>query len=233
MPVTAESFRQWVVEDNYCNDRPDWTSVGVTVVASVKPYEKIKVRLLNGSHTALAYAGHLADFVLVHDVASNETFQAFLRGFMSEVARTLDPVDGVDIPQYQEKLISRFSNPAIEDQIPRLCKDGSSKIPGFIMQGLRELVTGGYACKHVCFVLASWMKFIEQSSTSSMVLDDPESCKLKQLVSSANGNARIFLSDTRMFGDIAQHEVVCVGVQDAYDNIAANGVIASIAALTC
>ena len=139
VPVTSEVYRQWVIEDNYCNDRPNWTEVGVQMTESVKPYEKIKVRLLNGGHSALAYAGHLAGFTSVSEAATNDAFVVYLRKYFSQIQQTLIPVDGVNFEEYRESLVSRFGNTAIEDQLLRLCKDGSAKIPSIPIGKFHEV----------------------------------------------------------------------------------------------
>mmetsp|Transcript_10768 Transcript_10768/g.16370 ORF Transcript_10768/g.16370 Transcript_10768/m.16370 type:complete len:474 (+) Transcript_10768:52-1473(+) len=233
VPVTSESYRQWVIEDNYCNDKPDWPLVGVQLVESVKPYEKIKVRLLNGGHMAVGYAGHLAGFSRVDEVSSDPLFQSYLRAFFSEVEKTLLPVEGVDIRSYQDTLVDRFANPAIEDQILRLCKDGSAKIPGFIVPTLSELCESSQPSKCVSAVVASYMRFltIACDSDNSTPLDDPEAEKLRSVVSNANGHASAFLADRTVFGNIVENVKVVEEIQACYDQICENGIQATLQAL--
>jgi mannitol 2-dehydrogenase len=232
IPVTAESYRQWVIEDNYCNERPPWDIVGIQIVQSVKPYEKIKVRLLNGGHVAIGYSGYLANYELVHEVSSDILFQKYLRYFFSQANKTLLPVPGIDIPTYQEILIQRFSNPAIEDQILRLCKDGSAKIPGFILATLQELLEQNLPSQCVSFVIASYMKFLAVTVTNATAgdetkkpfIDDPLADRLIELITLANGSAAIFLSDSILFGSVNQFPQLIESVQSSYDLITSVGV---------
>lgn len=228
VPVTCESYRQWVIEDNYCNDRPDWASVGVQLVESVKPYEKIKVRLLNAGHSALGYAGHLAGFTYIDEVASDSTFQRYLLTFFGEVSNTLDPVVGVDIVAYQRTLLARFSNPAIKDQILRICKDGSAKIPGFIVPTLRELLAASSSHTSVAFVIASYMAFLRACVANNALLDDPEKERLLTLMNSSGGSAGLFLADSGLFCEVGEKSELVAIVQTLYDSIVANGIIATI-----
>lgn len=246
VPVTCESYRTWVVEDKYCNDRPDWTQVGVTLVDSVKPYEKIKVRLLNGGHSAIGYAGFLAGFSRIDQVASNEVFQRYLRAYFRQTSVTLTPVAGIDLPSYHDSLVSRFANPAIEDQVLRICKDGSAKIPGFILPTLAELVKEGYASHCVSFVVASWIRFLHciclpsssvvpsSSSSPDVVvafpadIDDPEKAHLREMIVAANGQVGAFLcADDKMFNFsviAASFPALVDEIQDLYDSICRTGV---------
>lgn len=224
VPVTSEVYRQWVIEDNYCNDRPNWSEVGVQMTNSVKPYEKIKVRLLNGGHSALAYSGHLAGFVSVSEAATNEVFVGYLRKYFSQVQRTLLPVEGMDFLKYQESLLSRFGNTAIEDQLLRLCKDGSAKIPGFVLEALDELLRDNQPASCIAFLLASFIRFLEIMVEKNEKIDDPEAEKLMRLVKSSNGAVSVFLSDN-LFGSLSNHTQFVSSVQDCYDDICTNGIL--------
>src|SRR5215203_3314596 len=125
-PVVCEPFVQWVIEDDFSAGRPPYEAAGVQVVPDVAPYEIMKIRLLNGSHQALAYFAYLCGYRLVHEAVQDELFRQFLRAYMrDEVAPTLPPVPGADLDSYQDQLIQRFSNPAIRDTVARLCEASS------------------------------------------------------------------------------------------------------------
>ncbi|CAE7691604.1 unnamed protein product, partial [Symbiodinium microadriaticum] len=192
VPVTCESYRQWVIE----------------MVQTVKPYEKVKVRLLNAGHSALGYAGYLAGFSRIDEAASDDAFRTYLLTFFREVALTLQPPEGMDISAYQQSLLQRFANPAIEDQILRICKDGSAKIPGFILPTLRELLESSSPCPCVSFVVAAYMAFVVKCGDGTEPLDDPERMKLEVLGRSCNGGegaAATFLGEKSLFGDLAEN----------------------------
>ncbi|HEY9665036.1 MAG TPA: mannitol dehydrogenase family protein, partial [Allocoleopsis sp.] len=128
-PVVAEPFLQWVVEDKFCAGRPDLESVGVQFTEDVHPYEMMKIRLLNASHLLIGYIGTLTGYSYAHETMADPLICRAVERLMEEVTPTLHPVPGVDLDQYKKTLIERFANPKIRDQLPRLCLNGSAKVP--------------------------------------------------------------------------------------------------------
>jgi len=127
-PVVAEPYVQWVVEDAFGGNRPAWeVASGVQFVADVKPYELMKLRLLNSSHSALAYVGYLSGHRLVHDAMDDPLVRGFLVRYMAAVAPSVPPVPGVNLNEYQAILARRFSNARVADKLTRLAQDGSQK----------------------------------------------------------------------------------------------------------
>ena len=127
-PVVTEPFSQWVVEDRFTGPRPGWERVGAELVADVGPYEEMKLRLLNGSHSALAYLGFLAGFEHVFEVMRAPEFVEFVRRMMAlEVAPTVHVP--TDLEAYQARLLERFANPAIRHRTAQIAMDGSQKLP--------------------------------------------------------------------------------------------------------
>jgi mannitol 2-dehydrogenase len=160
-PVVCEPFAQWVLED-ILSERPPLEAVGVQLVADVEPYELMKLRLLNGSHQALGYLGALAGRRLVHDVAQDPLFAAFLLGYMDEEATpTLAPLPGIDLHAYTRELIARFSNAHVEDTVARLCAESSDRIPKFVLPVLRHNLATGGEIRHCAAVVAGWARYVE------------------------------------------------------------------------
>jgi mannitol 2-dehydrogenase len=161
-PVVCEPFTQWVLQDTFADGRPPYEQAGVQIVADVKSYELMKLRLLNGSHQALAYFANLTGYRLVHQAAQDPLFRAFLLGYMdSEATPTLAPVPGVDLEDYKQTLIERFANPQIRDTIARLCAESSDRIPKFLLPVIRaQLATGG-EIRRSAAVVASWARYAE------------------------------------------------------------------------
>lgn len=230
LAVTSESYRQWVIEDKFCNGRPAWEKVGAQFVESVKPFEQIKIRLLNAGHSAVAYAGYLAGFETIGDIVGNAQFCAYLKRFFEQVEKTLPDVPGVDVKAYQAKLIERFTNPAIVDQSLRICKDGSAKIPGFVMPTLRELLAQNLPTDSFAFFLASYFAFLSQQLESEGVegIDDPERHTLAELVKQSQGEMAGFLVDDALFGDLAQQADFVVTAQSYLENIQSLGVLKAL-----
>jgi mannitol 2-dehydrogenase len=143
-PVVTEPFTQWVLEDRFSDGRPPLDKVGVQVVQSVhdvEQFEMHKLRLLNGSHSAIAYLGFLAGFKYVDEVLADPLWHRYVSTMMhTEVKPLLPAIPGVDLDQYCETLMERFSNPTLKDEIARLCIGGSGKLPQFIMPSIAEQI---------------------------------------------------------------------------------------------
>ena len=158
VPVVAEDFIQWVLEDNFVSGRPAWELAGVTMVDDCMPYELMKLRLLNGAHLALTYPASLLGHRMVDVAMQDEDLRNFTLGYMNEVTPTLNPIVGVDYDTYKSKLIQRFSNPVIGDQIARLRTDGSAKPAVYLVPQLTELVQDQKPIDHIALVLAAWIR---------------------------------------------------------------------------
>ena len=97
-PVLCESYRQWIIEATFIAGRPALEDVGVQFVTDVEPYEKMKVRLLNGSHSALSYIAYLMGYRNVDEAMADPKLQRFIAGYMREdIVPTLEPVPGIDL----------------------------------------------------------------------------------------------------------------------------------------
>ncbi|WP_010261885.1 mannitol dehydrogenase family protein [Treponema primitia] len=165
--VASEDFIQWVLEDDFKIlpysgfDPRDYAKAGVQLTKDVEPYELMKMRLLNGSHSALSYPAYLMGFTAVDEAMVDPVIQKYIRNFyMEEVTPTLAPVPGIDLTVYKDTLINRFSNKNIADTVLRLCEDGSTKIPNFIINPLVELIHSDGKHKAVTAALAGWARFL-------------------------------------------------------------------------
>jgi fructuronate reductase len=156
-PVVCECFRQWVIEDGFVGPRPAWELVGAEIVADVAPYEEMKLRLLNGSHSALAYLGYLAGFEHVFAVMAEPDFVAFVRGMMAEVAPALHVP--TDLDAYQTTLIARFANPALAHRTSQIAMDGSQKLPQRLLAPIRDRLRSGAPIDHLCLAVAGWIRY--------------------------------------------------------------------------
>ncbi len=136
--------------------------VGVQIVSDVEPYELMKLRLLNASHQALCYPGYLVGYRFVHEVTSDPLFARFLLDYMTaEAIPTLRPVPGVDLVQYANQLIERFSNPEVRDTVARLCANASDLIPKFLLPVIRQQLAAGGPFTRSAAVVASWARYAE------------------------------------------------------------------------
>jgi mannitol 2-dehydrogenase len=160
-PVVSEPYRQWVIEDSFCNGRPAWELAGAQFTTEVPLFEAVKLRLLNGSHFALAYLSALLGFEFVHDAMADDRMRRYLRAYMDEVTPSVPVPSGMDIPQYKATLIHRFSNPALCDQIGRICAQGSSKISKFLLPSLEDLLVSKLPTRFLALALASWLQYMK------------------------------------------------------------------------
>jgi mannitol 2-dehydrogenase len=207
-PVVTEPFRQWVLEDHFCNGRPAWEEVGVQFTSDVAPYEKMKLRLLNAGHSALGYLGALQGLELVHQAASHSQLSHFLRQFLEDVTPLIPSLPGFDVEEYKRTLVKRFSNPAIRDQISRICSEGSAKLPKFILPSIRELVEAGKSTTRLSLVITGWLMYLvgkDEQGRNIEVLDarKPE---LLARIAAAGGSPAALLKDGDLFGSLSDHK---------------------------
>jgi mannitol 2-dehydrogenase len=208
-PVVCEPYTQWVLEDEFTAGRPPYEQAGVQLVDQVEPYELMKLRLLNGSHQALAYFAYLTGYRLVHEAAQDPLFRAFLRGYMEqEAAPTLPPVPGIDLGAYQHTLIERFSNPHVGDTIARLCEYTSDRIPKWLLPVLRHQLAAGGEIRCSAGVVASWARYAEGADEQGNPIDvvDRRRDSLAPLARQQRGDIRAFIANREIFGDLADDQ---------------------------
>ena len=200
VPVFSEDFIQWVIEDDFNVERPEWERLGVQLVKDVKPYEHMKTRLLNGGHTALTFPSLLAGHTYVDDAMNDSRISAFLRAFMNEVKTTLKPIEGVDYAAYIDELLTRFANPAIKDRLQRLAEDTSVKFLNFIIPPLIALLKEGRDVSMITFALASWIVYLFKSTTNpEYAINDPIGEKLQEAATKSIADCTEFLSIAEIF----------------------------------
>lgn len=158
--VVAEPFSQWVIEDQFCQGRPSWEKAGALLVDDVDVYETMKLRLLNGSHSLLAYCGYLAGCETVYQTMQDPTLKDLCQRFMASAAGTVHVPQGFNIEQYQTQLIERFSNPSLKHRTWQIAMDGSQKIPQRWLNTLRTLLATQQDINLFSFALAAWMRYV-------------------------------------------------------------------------
>ncbi|WP_224242378.1 mannitol dehydrogenase family protein [Hyalangium gracile] len=160
-PVICEDFIQWVLEDDFRNGRPEWEAGGVMITKDVSPYEEAKIRLLNASHTMLSYPAYLSGYRKVDEALRDPLFSGYLRDFLDHDAGVwLRSLPGLELEEYKATLIRRFSNQAVGDQLARLCIDGGSKIPGFLLPTVNLILEKGRPYHRIAFFLAAYDRYL-------------------------------------------------------------------------
>ncbi len=207
-PVFAEDFIQWVVEDDFCAGRPAWEKVGVQFTGDVNAYEQVKLRMLNAAHLALAYPGTLMGYRLVHLAMQDRDVRTLLEQFMArDAAPLLDAPADMPTGPYAEKLISRFSNPAIGDQMLRLCSNGAAKMPVYLQDNTVGTLKRGAEHRRIALVLAAYADYIKGTDDEGQHydLDEPHLSEADKLLA-ADPDLKAAL-DMSMFAgwDLADH----------------------------
>jgi mannitol 2-dehydrogenase len=202
-PVVCEPFVQWVLEDKFVNGRPAWEQVGVQFTDDVSPYEEMKIKLLNGSHLALTYLGFLKGYRFVHETMNDPLFVRYMRAYMDlDVTPQLAPVPGIDLTDYKDTLVARFSNQAIADQLERVCSDGSSKFPKFTIPTINRLIADGRETKRAALVVAAWAMYLKgvDENGDTYAIPDPRAEFCKGLVADDALMTQRLLAVEEIFG---------------------------------
>jgi len=207
-PVISEQFAQWVLEDDFKYGRPAYETAGVTMTDDVLPYEEAKIRLLNGSHTMMSYPCFLAGVRRVDNAMKDTLFAEFIRGFLFEDAgKFIENIPGMDMDKYKEALLHRFSNEAIADQLERLCFDGGSKIPGFLLPTLKASLEVKGTCHRLAFLLACYNHYIHHTTDdqgSTYELREPSAMALLEPII-ASSSPLTLIENADLVGDASSY----------------------------
>ncbi len=160
-PVMHEPFRQWVIEDDFVGGaRPDLGAVGAQMVRDVTPFEHMKLRMLNGTHSSLAYLGYLAGHETIAETVADPVLAAFaLRLWQDEIIPSLTPPPGEDLSRYAEALATRYANPAIRHRTWQIAMDGSQKLPQRLLGTIAEGRAAGRPVPGLTLAVAAWMRY--------------------------------------------------------------------------
>lgn len=236
-PVFHEPFLQWVIEDSFVGGaRPRFEDFpGVQMVRDVAPFELMKIRMLNGTHSTLAYLGYLAGYETISDTMADPVFGRFVdRVWSEEIIPTLSPPDGVDLAQYACDLFERYENPAIQHRTWQVAMDGSQKLPQRILGTLSDNLAAGRESGGLMLGVAAWMRYVGGLDESGMPIDvrDPFSKQLKALSDRAKGprdRAMNLLSLDEVFGGANLSAHGRAGIAATYATLVENGAKAAVA----
>ena len=210
--VVAEPFSQWVIEDDFAATRPAWELVGAILTDDVAPYEALKLRLLNGSHSAIAYLGLLAGYEYVADFV--EGHAAYVRALMVEALRVLTVPADFDIGAYQEQLIGRFANSALRHRLTQIATDGSQKLPLRLVGTITQLRAAGDEPALSVLGVAAWMRCVSarhDDTGRSLQLDDPLEPRIVEVLGGSAEPAAVverLLGLHEVFGDLGDDAVL-------------------------
>ncbi|APX89917.1 mannitol dehydrogenase [Brevirhabdus pacifica] len=204
-PVTHESFRQWVIEDDFCAGRPDWDRAGAIFSDRVHDWEAMKIRLLNASHQLLANAGEILGVETIAACMNDADIAGFFRNVVStEIAPHVAPVPGMTPAAYIELVARRFANPAIIDTTRRVAFDGASRHPGFLLPVLRDALAAGTQIEGLALAEALWCRMCAgtREDGSPIPDNDPNWASLQIAALAARDRPAAWLEQSQIYGDL-------------------------------
>ncbi len=222
--ISCEPFIQWVVEDNFVAGRPEWEVAGVQMVEDVLPWEQMKLRMLNGSHSFLAYLGYLAGYAHINECMQDDSFREAARRLMlNEQAPTLR-ITNVDLTAYADSLLNRFANPALQHRTWQIAMDGSQKLPQRMLDGIRVHLELNTAWPLLALGVAGWMRYVSGTDEQGNAIDvrDPLSDKFQAIVATSSDAERVsaLLTLNEIFGnDLPQNPVFVEAITGAYQRL--------------
>jgi fructuronate reductase len=234
--VVCEPFSQWVVEDKFADGRPAWEKVGVLLVEDVRVFEKIKLRLLNGAHSTMAYTGYLSGFQYISEVMEQQAFVNLIKTYMArEAGETVAAPAGFDIAAYKQQLRDRFSNKALKHRTWQIAMDGSQKLPQRLLETLREQLAGNGNIDILCLGVAAWIRYVSgvDEKGGAIEVSDPLAKELRAACDANQGNpagmVKAVVSIQKVFGaDLLHEERFINSTTQWLERFYRQGVLASI-----
>jgi fructuronate reductase len=247
-PVLAEPYLEWVVEDRFAAGRPDWTAGGARFVAEAAPFETLKLRTVNGAHSALAYLSVMAGWETVDQAMAQPALKAYLAALIGdEIVPTLPALPGLDLAQYQARLLQRYQNPALKHQTRQIAMDGSQKLPQRLLDTVRARLAADLPIPGLALAVAGWLHFLRgvDQAGRRYEIQDPMADRLAQQYAlaeqaaqrSGEGPAAMLAwagsltSLATVFGDLGQDPRFVRAVAQAAQSLRSQGVVGALAAL--
>ena len=236
--VRAEPFGQWVIEDNFAAERPAWGEVGAQLVADVRPFEKMKLRLLNGSHSLMAYLGYVAGFETIAETVIDPAFERLVNALMSEAEATLEPIPGVDFAAYRAQLIERFGNPANGHRCAQIAADGSQKIPQRWVAVANERLAKGLDVNALTLATAGWIRYVygKDEMDTAITISDPLAAEFVAIAAKHPYDALSFadaiLRVESVFGALGRNPAFAAPVKRYVSQIFRDGAQATVEAFS-
>lgn len=230
LPVLTEAFSQFVIENKFSSDKPKFEDVGVQFVKDVAPYGKMKQRLLNASHSAIGYLGVLMGYNKVYELMADPLFHTYLSSMMSaEIPLIANPKINLSeskLDDYKESLLQRFSNVKSEDTTVRLTRNGSGKIPKFILASIGEHIERGGDSKFMSLTVASWFRYLTGvgESGENLYIEDGRASELKDIANTHKDDIQELLTQSGVVNDSLLQSNRFVGeVKTALDSLQEKG----------
>jgi fructuronate reductase len=230
-PLLTEPFLQWVIEDRFAGPRPAFERAGCELVAEVGPYEQMKLRMLNGSHSCIAYLGQLAGHETVAQGVADPLLRRFVHGLMTEEIMPTLALPVAELEEYRDRLLARFANAALNHRTAQIARDGSAKLPQRLLAPVRSRLAAGLPITRLALGVAAWILYCCRTPR----VDDPAADTIAALARAAGEDpqalAEAFLTLEAVFGtDLARLESFRRPLVSALRRLAESGVAATLAA---
>ena len=245
--VVAEPFTQWVIEDSFAAPRPAWEKAGAQFVTDVAPYEKVKLRMLNGAHSALAYLGGLAGYEFIAEALGDDALVSFARRLMlTDAAATVAAPAGMEPDGYAAAVIRRFQNAALRHRCAQIAMDGSQKLPQRLLGTTRDRLAAGATPVWTGLAVAAWMRHVWTEQTDDgrpFAVDDPMAGLFRERLAAAGVSpgdtgadqaaavAEGLLGIRAVFGDLTDSAAFRSLVTDHLRSLARAGALRTVTAL--
>lgn len=216
-----------MIEDDFIAGRPAWEKVGVELVASVQPYEEAKIRILNASHSCIAWAGTLLGLQFIHEGTLTPSIRQMAFDYVTDdvipcLSNPSSP-SPVDLPRYRDVVLERFSNPAIRDTNQRVAADGFSKIPGFIAPTVRERLAAGATIDSVAMLPALFLAFLQRWHRGELPYayqDQGMDAAVAHAICDAADPVAALCADAGLWGELAGDVRLVSAMRRAADRVA-------------
>jgi fructuronate reductase len=190
-PIMTEPFTQWVIEDNFASGRPAFELAGAQLVDDVEPFELMKLRMLNGSHSTMAYLGYLAGYQYVNEAVDDPAIHKLIRGLMTEEAMPTLPMDKAELGRYRDQLLARFANPALKHRTWQIAMDGSQKLPQRLLGTITDRLADGQPVNRLALGVAAWMRYVTgiDEQGNPIEVKDPLAARCRAIADAAGRDA--------------------------------------------
>lgn len=228
--VESETFSQWIIENKFIYPRPKWEKAGATLVKDVRPFEQMKLRMLNGSHSLLAYLGYLAGFEYISDAMQDANFYQLTRQFMLNAqAPTLKNFPDINLEAYADTLLERFQNPHIKHRTWQIAMDGSQKLPPRFLASIPYHLAHNTDFSLLALGVAGWMRYVAGIDEKGNLIDmrDPMAERLAMIYQAHGLNLSVvdaLLDLSQIFPrELRQNPRFVKAVKDAYQALLTHG----------
>ncbi len=248
-PVLGEPYLNWVIEDKFAAGRPAWDAqCGATFVRNAAPYERLKLRMVSGPHSALAYLGATLGLQTMAEAVSTPALRAFVEAMMrEEIAPTLRGIPETGLEEYRQRFLERISNPALPHPLSQIAMDGSQKLPQRLLDTIRDRLRAGHGIDRLCLAVAAWLHYLRgvNEQGGAHPIKDPIAARLDRLLSraevaanaakpsqAAQRRATVLARFKPVFGDLGESTEFVTSLTVQLEALREHGVMHAVQAAT-